>query len=76
MNKQLFRIGTSIVNGSEWSKAEAFDLLFGGYHEFVYLPDFYPIQLLNGTWIGAFRHIIDGHAVEWKQYLVFQKQYL
>ena len=41
MHKELIRIGTdSFVNESELYKAYAFDLLFGGFHEFVYLPDF------------------------------------
>ncbi len=78
MKRELIRIGTE-SNGSELSKANGFDILFAGFHEFVYLPDYSSNQLVNGTWRGAFGHIIKGHAMEWKQCnvvcLVFQKHY-
>ena len=69
MHKELIRIGTySFVNESELDKAYAFDLLFGGFHEFVYLPDYGPFQLANGTMTGAPRHLMnDTSNVDWKQ---------
>jgi hypothetical protein len=57
MHKKLIRIGTErFVNESELSKYVALDLLFGGYHEFVYLPNYY--QLVNGT-TGAFAYLMN-----------------
>jgi hypothetical protein len=57
MLKEFIRIGTSkFPNKSELSKYVALDLLFGGYHEFVYLPDYY--QLVNGT-TGALAHLMN-----------------
>jgi hypothetical protein len=59
MKRQLIRIGAEISE-LELSKSEAFDLLFGGFYEFVYLPDGYSNQLVNGTWTGLLGHIIKG----------------
>ena len=60
MHKELIRIGTgSFVNESELAKLFAFDLLFSGFHEFVYLADFDPWQLANGTMTGAPRHLLN-----------------
>ena len=70
MHKKLIRIGTeSFVNESELEKAFAFDLLYGGFHEFVYLPDYWqPWQLVNGTWAGALGYLTnDTSNVDWKQ---------
>ncbi len=60
MGKELIRIGSSkFVNQSTLDKADAFDFLFRGIYEFVYLPDYYPWLLVNGTWTGGFGHLIN-----------------
>jgi hypothetical protein len=57
MHKELIRIGTeNLVNRSELYKSAAFDLLFGGNYEFVYLPDYN--QLMNET-TGAMAHLMN-----------------
>jgi hypothetical protein len=60
MHTELIRIGTgSFVNETELNKDYAFDLLFGGFHEFVYIPDYWQWQLVNGTWAGALGHLMN-----------------
>lgn len=54
MNKDLIRIGTDkFVNESTLAKQPAFDLLFSGFHEFVYVPDDVAWVFVNGTWTGS-----------------------
>jgi hypothetical protein len=74
MQKQLVRIGTERhVNESKLNEFYAFDLIYGGFYEFVYIPDYYPWKLLNGTWTGALGHLINGTAQMggWKLYSPF-----
>jgi hypothetical protein len=60
MEKELIRIGTNkFVNKSTLDTADAFDLIFRGIYEFVYLPDYDPWLLVNGTWTGGFGHLIN-----------------
>jgi ABC-type amino acid transport substrate-binding protein len=60
VTKSLIRVGTlNFVNESELDVADRFDLLFGGYHEFVYIPDNDPWQLVNGTWTGALGYLMN-----------------
>ena len=66
MKKPPLRVGTEFfVNQSELSTIDVYDLIFGGYHEFVYLPDFYPLQLVNGSWQGALGHLLNGNHMNW-----------
>ncbi len=67
MKNNLIRIGTAdFVNKSALLKINAFDLLFNGFYEFVYLPDYYPWLLVNGTWTGALGHLMDDNRMDWK----------
>ncbi len=60
MNKDRIRIGSlDMVNKSTLDEYDAFDLIFGGFEEFVYVPDYYPWELVNGTWTGAFGHLMN-----------------
>jgi hypothetical protein len=62
MKNKLIRIGTStFVNESTLDKRSAFHILFDGFQEFVYLSDYLPSQLENGTWIGALGHLMNDH---------------
>jgi hypothetical protein len=59
-NKDLIRIGTSQpVNESELDKFNAFDLAFRDFYELVYIPDYWPWQVENGTFNGALRYLIN-----------------
>ncbi len=58
--RELFRIGSPLLaNESKLLKTGGFDVLFHGYHEFVYLADFDPWLRVNGTWRGALAHILN-----------------
>ncbi len=70
MEKQLMRVGTDINNVETYLKLRVRDklhLLFGARHEFVYLPDYDPWQLVNGTWTGALGHLMNDNRMDWKQ---------
>ena len=61
MLRERIRIGSPFyVNESKLEPVDGFDVLFDKYHEFVYIPDFEPRQLVNGTWRGALRYLING----------------
>jgi len=58
MQRELIRIGSPLLaNESKWRAG--FDALFDGYHEFVYIADYFPWQRVNGTWAGALGHILN-----------------
>jgi hypothetical protein len=60
MPRELFRIGSPLLaNESVLRTTAGFEMLFGGYHEFVYIPDFDPWLQVNGTWKGALAHILS-----------------
>ena len=60
LNKGSIRIGTqNFANVSILSKLNAFDLMFTGRHEFVYIPDYMPWLHMNGTWTGALGHLMN-----------------
>ena len=60
MPRELIRIGSPyLANESELRTTAGFEVLFGGYHEFVYIPDSDPWLKVNGTWRGALGHILD-----------------
>ncbi len=60
MQKPLILIGTDVfVNKSELNKFAAFDLLFGGIHEFVHVPNYSQWLLVNGSWTGALGHVMN-----------------
>jgi hypothetical protein len=60
MTSDRFRIGSPVfVNESHLHKSAGFDALFDRYHEFVYIPDFFPWQRVNGTWKGALGHLLE-----------------
>jgi hypothetical protein len=68
MEKQLIRVGTNkLIIKSQLNPRDGFDLLFGAHHEFVPLTDFNPWQLVNGTWTGAFGHVMNDNDVHWKR---------
>ncbi len=61
---QLIRIGSeNFVNRSELNAFGAFDLLFGGFHEFVYVVDFEPWLLVNGSWTGVLGHLMNDNRM-------------
>ncbi len=64
MEKELVRIGSdNFANKSELF--HAFDLLFRSYHELVYISDYDPLEIVNGTWAGALGHLMnDTHRLE------------
>lgn len=58
MKRDVLRIGTdTFVNVSELQTSAGFDALFNQNYEFVYVPEFYPWNRVNGTWQGALGHI-------------------
>ena len=69
MKKELMRIGTDkFVNESSLDRNYAFDLIFGSYnYEFVYIPDYYPWQRVNGTWTGVLDHLMNDIQMDLKQ---------
>jgi hypothetical protein len=68
MDKQLLRVGTeNLIIKSQLKARSEFSLLLGARHEFVYLPDYYPWLSVNGTWKGAFGHLINDNRIDWKQ---------
>jgi hypothetical protein len=68
MDKQFMRVGTSnLETKSQVNHRDGFNLLLGARHEFVYLADFYPWQRVNGTWTGAFGHLMNDNHQHWKQ---------
>ncbi len=74
MKRQLIRIGTEkLVNISELNKFNAFDLLYGDFHELVYVPDYYPWQHANGTWTGAMDALMnDKPWMDWMHFNAFK----
>ena len=63
IKKELIRLGT-VANVTTLEKSVAFDLLFDGFHKFVYLPDYVPWLYTNGTWTGAFGHLMNGMRMD------------
>jgi hypothetical protein len=60
IKKPLIRIGTpNFVNESKLNVDDRFDLLFGGFNEFVYISSYLPWQLVNGTWTGALGYLMN-----------------
>ncbi len=73
MEKQLMRVGTDeLIIKSQLNARDGFNLLFGAYYEFVYLPDYYPWQRVNVTWTGALSHLMNGNRMDWKQWVRVQ----
>jgi len=67
MENALIRIGNDkLPNESELDKKVAFDLLFGGFHELVYTPDYLPLQFVNSSWMGALGHMMSDNRMGWK----------
>jgi hypothetical protein len=61
MKRDLIRIGSdTFANKSALDKLVGFDLLYGRYHEFVYVPDSKPWLQVNGSWAGALGHMMNG----------------
>lgn len=60
IQKELIRIGTNrFVNESKLDEYNVFNLIFGNYYEFVYVPEHDPYQLVNGTWTGALGYLMN-----------------
>ncbi len=65
-HKKLMRIGTdSYANMTTLNKLYAFDLLFDGMSELVYVPPYYPWQVENESttslrWTGALSSVLNG----------------
>jgi hypothetical protein len=67
MEKQSMRVGTDkLIIKSQLNPRDEFNLLFGARYEFVYLPDYWPWQRVNGTWTGAAGHLINDNRMDWK----------
>ena len=66
MHKELIRVGTSsFVNKSKLNQARAFDLLYGGFYEFIHLPHY--SHRVNSTWTGTLGLLMnDTSNVDWK----------
>ena len=57
-NKELIRIATTVFeNKSKLNEYNSFNLIFGDYYEFVYVPHHDPYRLVNGTWTGALGYL-------------------
>ncbi len=70
MEKQLMRVGINVpvLNiKSQLDPRDVLNLLFGARHEFVYLPDFWPFQYMNGSGMGALGHLLNDNRKDWKQ---------
>jgi hypothetical protein len=63
MEKQLMRVGTDLKIRSKLNPRDGINLLFGARHKFVYLADYDPWQLVNGTWRGALGHLMNDNNV-------------
>jgi hypothetical protein len=60
MENNLSRIGTNkFVNESKLDASVAFDIVYGGFYKFVYLPTSFPSQFVNGTWTGWLGHLMN-----------------
>jgi hypothetical protein len=58
MKKDRMRVGTyTLANLTAMDKV--YDLLFGSVYDLVHIPDFYPWQLVNGTWTGVLGHLMN-----------------
>jgi len=66
MSRQLIRIGSpSLKNESKLNTADGFDILFNGYHEFVYMPDGNDEWIrVNGTWISGMRYLMNDTQID------------
>ncbi len=54
----------SFVNESTLNDYVAFDLLFGGFDELVYIPDYSPFYFTNGTWTGVLGHLMNDNRMD------------
>jgi hypothetical protein len=65
---ELIRIGVDdLVNKSELDTSNAFNLVFGDYHELVYVPDDdIAWQVVNGSWNGAMGYLMNGIRMDWR----------
>jgi hypothetical protein len=63
MEKLLMRVGTE----TKLNPRDEINPLFGASYEFVHLADYWPWQLVNGTWTGALGHLMDDNRADWKQ---------
>jgi hypothetical protein len=60
MNRELIRIGTGDEN-SKMDVRHPFNILFGGFHQFIHLADGYDVWArVNGSWRGALKHLLNG----------------
>lgn len=60
LQRELFRIGSlSPANESILDQLSGFDAIFNRNYEFVYIPDFNPLEKVNGTWMGAFHSLLN-----------------
>ncbi len=63
MKKERLRVGTyTYVNETVTEKV--YDLLFGSAYELVYVPDFYPWEVVNGTWTGVLGYLMNDMQME------------
>jgi hypothetical protein len=68
MKTEQIRVGVEhAVNRSELNKFLAFDLLYGGYHQFVHVPNYNPWLLVNGSWTGALGHLMNDNRMDWRE---------
>src|SRR5438874_1454423 len=76
MKKELIRIGTKkFINESTLDQSSAFDMLFDGMYEFVYMPDYNPFAFVNGTWAGVLGHLVNGHLLVGSMCVVMTTRY-
>ena len=65
MKNESIRVGTEhFANKSTLDKSLAYDLIFGSFYEFVYLPDYTPLQYVNNTWTGALGHLLNDYHMD------------
>ncbi len=68
MEEQMMRVGTyDLETKSKLNPRDGFNLMLGAHHEFVYLPDFWPWQRVNGTWTGGLGYLLNDYRMDWKR---------
>jgi hypothetical protein len=64
---KLIRVGTDeLMYSTVLNPNEAFDLIYNGFSVLVNISNYLPWQHVNGTWTGAFGHLIDDNQTDWK----------
>jgi hypothetical protein len=67
MKIESIRVGDIVFdNKTKLNSYDGLDFIFGGFQKFVHILDFYPWDLVNGTWTGAFGYMMNDMQIDWK----------